>query len=312
MQIENSDLNSDNCDMQRIRGDVVDNHKESLNTLDMLGVDKELFTENLVKYQVKIEEILELDKGLKYKDCKRYLCEMVTVSEDLLLTTNMIYLDYFEKQMNSVLQRKQEDFDRTLNLAIKSMLLKSKEDVGAFMEDFSNLIYDAGTLMLEKLLCDVCGMTTAIQREMNLILIDKIRSRKADLCNLSRFAERHLFKYKEVFKKESRDLKMYFLESMNPLLLRNLDDVLDDVYNYLVNEKEQNKPDLIKKKEVRNYIASYRELNKIANKNNFEYIRSNGDHGIFKRFDGRTVVIPQGRDIGKGLSLKIQKNLGER
>ena len=54
------------------------------------------------------------------------------------------------------------------------------------------------------------------------------------------------------------------------------------------------------------YIDDYRRLNKLALDNGFEYIRSKGDHGIYKNKNG-TVVIPQGRTIGKGLSCKIQK-----
>lgn len=58
------------------------------------------------------------------------------------------------------------------------------------------------------------------------------------------------------------------------------------------------------------YIADYKVLNKLANDNGFSYVRSNGDHGIFRNENGSVVVIPQGRTIGKGLSLKIQKSIG--
>lgn len=53
----------------------------------------------------------------------------------------------------------------------------------------------------------------------------------------------------------------------------------------------------------------YRDLNNIAEENGFVKIRQKGDHGIFKKNDGSTIVIPQGRRIGKGLSLKIQKDI---
>lgn len=56
-------------------------------------------------------------------------------------------------------------------------------------------------------------------------------------------------------------------------------------------------------------IPSYRKLNKLAKQNGYTKIRDNGDHGIFRRYDGSTVVIPQGRSVGKGLSFKIQKDL---
>lgn len=56
-------------------------------------------------------------------------------------------------------------------------------------------------------------------------------------------------------------------------------------------------------------LYNYRDLNKFAEDNGFEKVRNNGDHGIFKRFDGSTVVIPQGRDIGRGLSRTLQKRI---
>lgn len=57
------------------------------------------------------------------------------------------------------------------------------------------------------------------------------------------------------------------------------------------------------------YIADYKELNKVAEINGYNFVRCSGDHGIFKNDDGKIVVIPQGRSIGKGLSIKIQKDL---
>lgn len=63
--------------------------------------------------------------------------------------------------------------------------------------------------------------------------------------------------------------------------------------------------------EKNNYhlIDDWKELSYLANSKGYELIRANGDHGIFKNKDGYTVVIPQGRAIGKGLSIDIQKRL---
>lgn len=57
------------------------------------------------------------------------------------------------------------------------------------------------------------------------------------------------------------------------------------------------------------YIDDYKDLNSLAKENGFNLIRCNGDHGIFRNDNGYTVVIPQGRTIGKGLSIKIQKSI---
>lgn len=56
-------------------------------------------------------------------------------------------------------------------------------------------------------------------------------------------------------------------------------------------------------------IPSYRKLNKLAKEKGYTKIRDNGDHGIFRQHDGSTVVIPQGRSVGKGLSIRIQKDV---
>lgn len=58
------------------------------------------------------------------------------------------------------------------------------------------------------------------------------------------------------------------------------------------------------------YIEKYSELNKLAESLGFKNVRIKGSHGIFKNDrTGLAVVIPQGRNIGRGLSLLIQKQL---
>lgn len=57
------------------------------------------------------------------------------------------------------------------------------------------------------------------------------------------------------------------------------------------------------------YIDDYKDLNKLAINNNYTMIRAKGSHGIFSNGKGNIIVIPQGRTIGKGLSLKIQKDI---
>lgn len=59
---------------------------------------------------------------------------------------------------------------------------------------------------------------------------------------------------------------------------------------------------------VRNETHS-RYLNSIAKDNDFILVRQKGSHAQFKHTDGRLVTIPQGRIVGKGLSLRIQKDL---
>lgn len=76
----------------------------------------------------------------------------------------------------------------------------------------------------------------------------------------------------------------------------------------LFEEIEKDCSEAVKKKKYK-YIDSYKELNAIAESKGFTLIRANGDHGIFENADGKVAVIPQGRSIGKGLSIMIQKTL---
>ena len=54
---------------------------------------------------------------------------------------------------------------------------------------------------------------------------------------------------------------------------------------------------------------TYKELNKIAEDLGYKAIRFTGDHGIYSKQNSSIVIIPQGRNIGKGLQLKILKDL---
>ena len=84
----------------------------------------------------------------------------------------------------------------------------------------------------------------------------------------------------------------------------NVDETeLDEMFN-LLNENRGNSEE--KSLGRLEYIDDYRKLNKLAIDNGFEYVRCKGDHGIYKNENG-LVVIPQGRSVGKGLSIKIQK-----
>lgn len=69
----------------------------------------------------------------------------------------------------------------------------------------------------------------------------------------------------------------------------------------------------VKEKSGSNFThMSWKELEKFAKNADYKYIRSNGDHGIYKNFITKdTVVIPRGRSIGKGLQIQILKQIEE-
>lgn len=59
-------------------------------------------------------------------------------------------------------------------------------------------------------------------------------------------------------------------------------------------------------------LLSWKDLEKEILSKGFSLIRSNGDHGIYRNPKGEVIVMPRGRDIGKGLQIKIRKQLTGR
>lgn len=72
--------------------------------------------------------------------------------------------------------------------------------------------------------------------------------------------------------------------------------------NDIINEKEKNGIKYEK-------IFNYKELNKLATSNLFEYKYSNGSHQIFENKNTKKIVVIPAHEIGKGLSIKIQKQI---
>lgn len=80
------------------------------------------------------------------------------------------------------------------------------------------------------------------------------------------------------------------------------EEILESLYDLVGSDSSDNKV-------VYKFLDDYKELNSLAESNGYFYTRSNGSHGIYKNDKGDVVVIPQGRDIGKGLSMRIQKDI---
>lgn len=81
------------------------------------------------------------------------------------------------------------------------------------------------------------------------------------------------------------------------------------IFDDLINSTQQ---DILSTKNRIFTHYKYKELNNIAIDNGFILNRVSGGHGIFINDTGKIVVIPQGRDIGKGLQIKILKRIGVR
>lgn len=134
--------------------------------------------------------------------------------------------------------------------------------------------------------------STFISKQEGLVLISHLNKLKIMLMNFS----------KENLDFITPDLLIYFTATENRIA-----EIKDEI------AKNEQKNISIKKinKKIAKYkkAFNFKDINKIAEEAGFQKVRQNGDHGIFKKLDGTTIVIPQGRNIGKGLSFKIQKDI---
>lgn len=92
--------------------------------------------------------------------------------------------------------------------------------------------------------------------------------------------------------------------------LNVIDTKIKELYllNSKTNEKIKYKVDCVEKIKIEK-TYEYKALNKLAVESGYKFDRQNGDHAQFVNSNGKCVTIPQGRLIGKGLSIKIQKQL---
>ena len=120
--------------------------------------------------------------------------------------------------------------------------------------------------------------------------------------------------FKSVFVSIGDDIIVGFIEDLLSYDL-NSDDfenaliILGELLEARDNEDYSHLED-IKKKNIHSKTKLYKyiELNKMAEDKGFVFKRSNGDHGIFVRETPyATIIIPQGRIIGRGLQSKILK-----
>ena len=99
-------------------------------------------------------------------------------------------------------------------------------------------------------------------------------------------------------------------------IIERFDNISDKVYedsmNIVRNRLTEFDFEEVELKKAFEYtLLSWKELEQKILDNNFSLVRQNGDHGIYKNVDGQVIVMPRGREIGKGLQIKILKQLEE-
>lgn len=147
--------------------------------------------------------------------------------------------------------------------------------------------------------------------------------------NLSLLASRYYSatgnnKYKNEYKINCRFMESKFTTILNLIQSEIFSDYIDTLGNLekLVETYEpilfdNSNSELEKCREIEHTVENvtlenmynYRDLNELASSYDFIKVGQTGSHAQFKHSDGRLITIPQGRDIGKGLSIKIQKDI---
>lgn len=158
-----------------------------------------------------------------------------------------------------------------------------------------------------------------IHTVMKISNIYKVEMAK-EISNLGWLPKKSNINKLEKYLEYMEDFTEFYLETISNILTNQILDNLQEIFNCLeeyikITNKDIELDNDLKYKNLKtcseklNYISSSRELSNLAKSFGYNKVRQNGDHGIFKKLDGSTIVIPQGRKIGKGLSLKIQKDI---
>lgn len=105
----------------------------------------------------------------------------------------------------------------------------------------------------------------------------------------------------DMFVKHYKENLVYFSTELAEMLISHLNDIINQMEVDEGIEHEETSTPFVS--------MSWRDLESLALKKGFVYIRSNGDHGIYKTQDKKFLIIPRGRTIGKGLQIAILKQI---
>ena len=211
-------------------------------------------------------------------------------------------LEFFYGRMNDLIKVLRET-ERT-DEEIKERLLK-------IFIDFRLKIL--GRFSLSERGGDTIEQHARVERESVRKLFSKINETNGPLKELE-ICYVHLYSRQRcIFRAESlKSVVKVILQEFDELLDESLEEVkleIDRRLNLIqANVTEEEPIDEKKRKEDYKH-RTYRQLSSMAREKGYELIRCTGDHGIFRNKKGNTVVIPQGRDIGRALQERIVKDM---
>lgn len=255
---------------------------------------------------------------------KRLISAMVKFFEEEILHLIEAYDDFINGLYEGVWEGISEEISK-----IDFDSFKSSEEIQVGI--FGTRILEAGFIALNEIvrICSLVG-TLQMKIESKIDIIMRINKRDKTINSFGMIAKQHLKCVAPLAHKCTIPSLVTYCDILTkeiciivePLLLKSLSrKSLEEVMTLLDCSREEAEELFQEEIKIVNTsyntvlasrnILSYRELNRLAKEQGFEKVRQRGDHGIFKRLDGSLVVIPQGRMVGTGLNLKIQKDLAQ-
>lgn len=260
----------------------------------MKRINRDMFAE-LKKLNSQLEDVL-MNKCTQ--DLEQFYIELgesmynkvKTVSMDMLNSTRMFKNidDFYDEEKIKKLEESITAFNDVQSNALESInseetIEKSFDIVNSQIEDFLKemhfLVHIAVANNEHKLAMQLKGM---------------IRAVFSKICT---FLNMMKFETLKEYVSWSKDITQKVAEDVGRV--RELYEEKLDIDEVEIN-KNEGKPEISK-------IYESKKLNRLLLENGFESIRQNGSHKIFHK-DGFSIPVPQhSKDLGKGLSIAIQK-----
>lgn len=288
-----------------------------------------------------------MNKHLSSKGVKPFIDSALILSRNCKTTTTDLLAEKFIDFMSPIQDIIQDLFDdlykeimiryseiyksKDLDTFKKNINLVSAQEIHRLYKELENKILDSGTIILEKsntldsvyeiyddYLSSIGKIAVGASKLKILAVINQIELIQMDTKN---YINNLVYSIStEAFDLYSDDMDRYFLDiesfvdNNNAVMLDYIksNEKIPELLDPFDDWANETKKDIIESKNKIFTHYKYKELNKLATDNGFNLNRVTGGHGIFVNDNGLVVVIPQGRDIGKGLQIKILKNIGIR
>lgn len=298
---------------------------------------------NINKYisSPQIKEIIN-EAILLSKDCKENVSSIISEKfVDFMTPIEIIMRDLFNDLSNEIMIRYDEVYkSKNSDKFYNNISLISDSEIHRLYDEIENKILKDGKIILDNsdTLDSVSNIYKLYLKNLEKIVLKASKFKILPVINHLEFIQIDTKNFInnivhsvfiESFELYKDEMDRYFLDiqsfidNNNRIILESIKDESSSsnkLNNFDITNMAKIFDDLIKSTQddilaTKNRIFThykYKELNNIAINNGFILNRVSGGHGIFINDSGKIVVIPQGRDIGKGLQIKILKRIGVR